>query len=74
MSSAENAVQTDTAPRKHPAYDPDNLDPIDAEARKHDDTSEGIDWDEIIATTQDDEEALREIAAERDLEAARSRY
>ena len=36
------------------AYDPNNLAPEDAEARKYDDTSEGIDWDEIIATTQDD--------------------
>ncbi len=34
-------------------------DPIDEEARKHDDTSEGIDWDEIIASTQDDVEAGR---------------
>src|SRR5262249_22964162 len=39
---------------KRPAYDPNNLSPEDAEARKYDDTSEGIDWDEIIATTQDD--------------------
>ena len=37
-----------------PAYDPNNLSPEDEEARKYDDTSEGIDWDEIIATTQDD--------------------
>ena len=36
------------------AYDPNNLHPDDAEARRYDDTSEGIDWDEIIATTQDD--------------------
>jgi hypothetical protein len=36
------------------AYDPNNLDPRDAEARQYDDTSEGIDWDEIIASTQDD--------------------
>jgi hypothetical protein len=40
--------------RKRPAYDPNNLHPADEEARKYDDTSEGIDWDEIIATTQDD--------------------
>src|SRR5438105_14748956 len=39
---------------KRPAYDPNNLSPEDEEARKYDDTSEGIDWDEIIATTQDD--------------------
>ena len=37
-----------------PAYDPNNLGPEDEEARKLDDTSEGIDWDEIIASTQDD--------------------
>jgi hypothetical protein len=40
--------------RERPAYDPDNLSPEDEEARKYDDTSEGIDWDEIIASTQDD--------------------
>ena len=39
---------------KRPAYDPNNLGPEDEEARKYDDNSEGIDWDEIIATTQDD--------------------
>src|ERR1700730_5568489 len=42
-----------------PAYDPNNLSPADEEARKYDDTSEGVDWDEIIATTQDDFEAGR---------------
>jgi hypothetical protein len=36
------------------AYNPNNLAPEDEEARKYDDNSEGIDWDEIIATTQDD--------------------
>jgi hypothetical protein len=41
-------------PNRRPAYDPNNLSPEDEEARKYDDTSEGIDWDEIIATTQDD--------------------
>jgi hypothetical protein len=48
-----------TVERKRPAYDPNNLSPADEEARKYDDTSEGIDWDEIIATTQDDFEAGR---------------
>ena len=43
-----------TAAPSRPAYDPNNLAPEDEEARKYDDTSEGIDWDEIIATTQDD--------------------
>lgn len=59
MSAAEKAVQTDMAHAKQPAYDPNNLHPIDADARKYDDTSEGIDWDDIIATTQDDWEARR---------------
>jgi hypothetical protein len=44
---------------RRPAYDPNNLSPEDEEARKYDDTSEGIDWDDIIATTQDDFEAGR---------------
>jgi hypothetical protein len=30
--------------RERPAYDPNNLSPADEEARKYDDTSEGIDW------------------------------
>ncbi|MGH8258978.1 MAG: hypothetical protein ACREUG_04740 [Steroidobacteraceae bacterium] len=59
MSAGDKPIQADIAPRKRPAYDPNNLDPIDAEARKLDDTSEGFDWDEIIASTQDDEEAGR---------------
>jgi hypothetical protein len=37
-----------------PAYNPQHLHPMDEEDRKDDDTSEDIDWDEIIATTQDD--------------------
>jgi hypothetical protein len=45
--------------RKRPGYDPNNLSPEDEEARKYDDNSEGIDWDEIIASTQDDFEAGR---------------
>ena len=50
----------DSAPARQPdrpAYDPNNLSPEDEEARKYDDNSEGIDWDEIIATTQNDCEA-----------------
>jgi hypothetical protein len=54
MSAAEKQVHVDLLPVKRPAYDPNNLDPIDEEARKYDDNSEGIDWDEIIATTEDD--------------------
>jgi hypothetical protein len=45
---------TTVVERKRPAYDPNNLSPEDEEARKYDDNSEGIDWDEIIASTQDD--------------------
>jgi len=36
------------------AYDPNNLHPDDEEARKYDDNTTDIDWDDIIATTQDD--------------------
>jgi len=39
---------------KRPAYDPGNLHPDDEESRKYDNTSDGMDWDEIIASTQDD--------------------
>jgi len=59
MSGSEESIQFGGVPGKRPAYDPNNLDPIDEEARKYDDTSEGIDWDEIIASTQDDVEAGR---------------
>ena len=44
--------QNSVLPRK-PAYDPNNLHPLDEEARKHD-PNDGIDYDEIIASTQDD--------------------
>ncbi len=59
MSAAKNGSAVELVSVNRPAYDPDNLDPIDAEARKYDDTSDGIDWDEIIASTQDDFEAGR---------------
>ena len=39
------------------ACDPEYRKQLDDEDRKYDDTSDGIDWDEIIATTQDDFEA-----------------
>lgn len=39
---------------RRPAYDPHNLAPEDEESREFDDSSEEIDWDEIIATTQGD--------------------
>ena len=54
MSAAEKEVAIELIPARRPAYDPNNLHPLDEEARKYDDTSLGIDWDEIIATTQDD--------------------
>jgi len=47
-------LETPAAVPKRPAYDPNNLHPADEEARKYDDMSAGIDWDEILATTQDD--------------------
>ena len=53
VTKDESVTPAATEP-KRPAYDPNNLSPADEEARKYDDTSEGIDWDEIIATTQDD--------------------
>lgn len=58
-ASKLSELPDDHRPAKRPAYDPNNLHPLDAEARQYDDTSEGIDWDEIIATTQDDWEARR---------------
>lgn len=56
MGAAENEVFGPEAPTpvRRRAYDPNNLHPLDEEARKYDDNSEGIDWDEIIASTQDD--------------------
>jgi len=54
MSEIFKSARHDVASPATAAYDPNNLDPIDEEARKFDDTSDGIDWDEIIATTQDD--------------------
>ena len=59
MSAAEKEGVNELAPVKRPAYDPNNLHPLDAEARKYDDTSLGIDWDEILATTEDDFQAGR---------------
>jgi hypothetical protein len=56
---AEEIETATVVERKWPAYDPNNLSPEDEEARKYDDTSAGIDWDEIIASTQDDFEAGR---------------
>jgi len=59
MRAAKNGSDVELDQVKQPAYDADNLDPIDGEAGDFEDTSEGIDWDEIIATTQDDFEAGR---------------
>lgn len=60
QARAEGKLKT-PAPveRKRPAYDPNNLSPEDEEAKKYDDNSEGIDWEEILASTQDDFEAGR---------------
>jgi hypothetical protein len=44
---------------KRPIRDEAELQRLDAEARLLDDTSDGIDWDEITATTQPDFEAGR---------------
>ena len=44
---------------KPTTYNPNSLDPIDIEDREQDDLSEGIDWEDIIATTQPDWEAGR---------------
>jgi hypothetical protein len=44
---------------KPPAYSAEEAERLDAEDRLLDDTSEGIDWDDIIATTQPDFEAGR---------------
>lgn len=44
---------------KPTTYDPNSLSPVDVEDRELDDLSEGIDWDDIIATTQPDWEAGR---------------
>ena len=54
MTVLEESVELGAVPEERPAYDPNNLHPLDEEARKQDDTSLGIDWDEIIATTEDD--------------------
>src|SRR5688500_15943814 len=54
MNAAVQPAKEETLGVQRSAYDPNNLQPLDADARKFDDTSEGIDWDEIIATTQDD--------------------
>ena len=59
MSAVESQALEAPAPVKRRAYDPNNLHPLDEEARKYDDTSEGIDWDDILATTEDDFQAGR---------------
>ena len=52
-------LPVNSAPVTRPAYDPNNLDPLDEEDRKHDDATTDIDWDEIIASTEDDWRAGR---------------
>ena len=57
----ETKVSPDIAPwwvgRTSGSYDP--MHPDNVEARKYDDNSSGIDWEEIILTTQEDYEAGR---------------
>jgi hypothetical protein len=53
----EKAEGVEPVRRRCRSYDP--MAPGNVEARKYDDTSSGIDWDEIILTTQDDFEAGR---------------
>jgi hypothetical protein len=45
--------QSEPLQSRRPAYDPNKLHPLDEEDRKHD-PDDGIDYDEIIASTQDD--------------------
>ena len=58
MDSAESCVATDgVSSIEEFVYNPDN--PLDNEDRQYDDTSDGIDWDEITATTEPDFRAGR---------------
>ena len=59
MDAAIPITSFEAEPLRGAAYDPRNLHPLDEEDRKHDDASTDLDWDEIIATTQDDWEAGR---------------
>jgi hypothetical protein len=61
----ETETKTETNPEVLPwwagrtsgSYDP--MHPANVEARKYDDNSSGIDWEEIMLTTQEDYEAGR---------------
>src|ERR1700730_4636599 len=59
--NTETEDSPDTTPwwvgRTSGSYDP--MHPANVEARKYDDNSSGIDWEEIILTTQEDYEAGR---------------
>jgi hypothetical protein len=52
-ASQLSVPESEPPARAKPAYDPNNLDPLDEEDRRND-PDDGIDYDEIIATTQDD--------------------
>ena len=53
MKTSRNMISK-SGPQPSQAYDLNNLHPQDLIDRQFDDTSEGIDWDEILASTQDD--------------------
>ena len=53
MKTSQNMISK-SGPQPSQAYDLNNLHPQDLIDRQCDDTSEGIDWDEILASTQDD--------------------
>jgi hypothetical protein len=57
QQSDTEPTMPDVAQEVEPALTADELARMDAEDRLLDDTSDGIDWDEIIATTQPDIEA-----------------
>ena len=61
MKTETEDSSPDTTPwwvgRTSGSYDP--MHPDNVEARKYDDNSSGIDWEEIILTTQEDYEAGR---------------
>jgi hypothetical protein len=54
MNARARDLPFDEPPATPMAYDPNNLHPDDEEDRKLDDDTLDIDWDDIIATTQDD--------------------
>jgi hypothetical protein len=57
MDDATKPFPGEPADLERASRDPVYRKQLDDEDRKYDDTSEGIDWDDIIATTQDEFEA-----------------